>query len=86
MPRSRSGGWAQVELTGCSFKLAPKRRSRDTRMLFSLIYFFESFCINYIRHNYVIPQAMPHAIPQTYTVFYPHGYLRYHVKLNMWVI
>ena len=23
-------------------------------------------------HNYVIPQAMPHAIPQTHSAFYPH--------------
>ena len=30
---------------------------------FSLIYFFESFCMYYIPHNYVIPQAMPHVIP-----------------------
>ena len=51
-----------------------KRRGRDTRMLFSLIHFFESFCINYIPHNYVIPQDMPHAIPQTYSVFYPHRF------------
>ena len=40
--------------------------------IFSLIYFFESFCICYIPHNYVILQAMPHAIPQTHSVFYPH--------------
>ena len=40
--------------------------------IFSLIYFFESFCIYYILHNYVILQAMPHAIPQTHSVFYPH--------------
>ena len=31
--------------------------------IFSLIYFFGSFCVHYISHNYVIPQAMPHAIP-----------------------
>ena len=40
--------------------------------IFTLIYFFESFCIYYIPHNYVIPQAMPHAIPQTDSAFYPH--------------
>ena len=47
--------------------LAPKKGA-----LFSLIYFFGSFCIYYIPHNYVIPQAMPHAIPQTHSAFYPH--------------
>ena len=40
--------------------------------IFGLIYFFKSFCIYYIPHNYVIPQAMPHAIPQTHSPFYPH--------------
>ena len=39
---------------------------------FSLIYFFESFCMYYLPHNYVIPQAMPHVIPQTTSAFYPH--------------
>ena len=46
--------------------LAPKKGA-----IFSLIYFFKSFCIYYIPHNYVIPQAMPHAIPQTHSSFYP---------------
>ena len=40
--------------------------------IFSFIYFFKSFCIYYIPHNYVIPQAMPHAIPQAHSSFYPH--------------
>ena len=40
--------------------LAPKKGA-----VFSLIYFFGSICcIYYIPHNYVILQAMPHAIPQ----------------------
>ena len=47
--------------------LAPKKGA-----IFCLIYFFKSFCIYYIPHNYVIPQAMPHAIPQTHSSFYPH--------------
>ena len=47
--------------------LAPKKDA-----LFSLIYFFGSFCIYYIPHNFVIPQAMPHAIPQTDSALYPH--------------
>ena len=57
----------------CSFKLAPKRaRHGDERILSHLIYFFAPFSINHIPHNYVIPQAMPHAIPQTHSTFYPH--------------
>ena len=27
----------------------------------------------YISHNYVIPQAMPHAIPQTHSAVYSHS-------------
>ena len=42
---------------------AQKRRGKDACMFFSLIYFFASFSIFYILHNYVIPQAMPHVIP-----------------------
>ena len=45
--------------------LAPKKG-----VIFSFIYFFKSFCICYIPHNYVIPQAMPHAIPQAHSSFY----------------
>ena len=41
-------------------------------MFFSLIYFFAPFSIFYIPHNYVILQAMPHAIPPTQSAFYPH--------------
>ena len=43
-------------------------------MLFSLIYFFGSFCVHYFPHNYVISQAMSHAIPliSTHSAFYPH--------------
>ena len=51
--------------------LAPKKDA-----LFSLIYFFGSFCIYYIPHNYIIPQAIPHAIPQTHSSFYPHRLIR----------
>ena len=39
--------------------------------IFSLIYFFKSLCIYYIPHNYVIPQATPHATPQTQSASYP---------------
>ena len=49
-----------------------KRRGNDARMPFSLIYFFAPISIFYIAHNYVIPQTMPHAIPQTHSAIYPH--------------
>ena len=52
--------------TACAF-LEPKKGA-----IFSLIYFFESFCIYCIPQNYIISQAMPHAIPQTHSGFYPH--------------
>ena len=50
---------------------AKKRRGKDARMFFSLIYFFAPLSIFYIPHNYVILQATPHAIPQTHSSFYP---------------
>ena len=54
----------------CSLKLAPKRRGKDEHMFFSLIYFFAPFSIFYITHaDYVIRQAVPHAIPQTRSAF-----------------
>ena len=53
---------------------AKKGAANDPRMPFSLIYFFAPISIFYIPHNYVIPQAMPHAIPQTHSAFYPHLY------------
>ena len=49
--------------------LAPKNDALFTK--FDL-FFFETFCIYYIPKNYVIPQAMPHAILQTHSSFYPH--------------
>ena len=45
-----------------------RRRSKYARVLFSLIYFFVLFSTFYILHNYDIPQAMPHAIPQTHSI------------------
>ena len=47
---------------------------KGSNIIFSLIYFFKSFCLYYIPHNYVILQAMPHAIPQTHSSFYPHRF------------
>ena len=44
---------------------------KDARMFLSLIYSFATLSTFYILLNYVIPQAMPHAIPQTHSVFYP---------------
>ena len=60
---------------------AKKRRGKDARMLFSLIYFFAPFSIFYIPHNYVIPQAMPHAIPQTHSSFNPHLHKYYILRV-----
>ena len=41
---------------------AKKRRGRDARMMFCLVYFFAPFpYITFPILNYVIPQAMPHA-------------------------
>ena len=39
-----------------------------------LIYYFGSFCAYYVPRDYVIPQAMPHVIPQTHSSFYPHRF------------
>ena len=33
-------------------------------------------------HDYVIPQAMPHAIPQTHSAFYPHRCDSYYQTTN----
>ena len=40
--------------------------------VFQFNLFLCAFSIFYIPHNYVIPQAVPHAIPQTHSPFYPH--------------
>ena len=56
----------------CSLKWAPKKARQRRAHVFSLIYFFAKFSIFHIPHNYVIPQAVPHAIPQTHSSFYPH--------------
>ena len=42
--------------------------------MMSLIYFFKSFCIYYIPHNYVIPQ--------THSAFYPHRISCYSTQWN----
>ena len=58
--------------------LAPKKGAAKTRECFSVyLYFFEPFSIFYNPHNYVIPQAMPHANPQTPSAFYPHRWRRH---------
>ena len=58
----------QLLNSGCVCKLIGAKKGA----LFSLIYFFGSFCVYYIPHNYVIPQPMPHAIPQTHSSSYPY--------------
>ena len=54
-----SGGASSVKEEAACELIGTKKGA-----IFSLIYFFKSFCIYYIPHNYVIPQAMLHAIPQ----------------------
>ena len=47
---------------------------RQKLTLFStslIIISLKTFCIYYIPQDYVIQQAMPHAIPQTHSSFYP---------------
>ena len=67
-----------------------KKRGRDVRMLSRLIFFFAPFSTYQISHNYVIPQAMPHAIPETHCAFCPHrfkGSLKSpNVTANVWVM
>ena len=53
---------------------ANKSRGKDAGMFSGLIYLFAPFSIFHIPHNYVIPQAMPHAIPQTHSSFYAHAH------------
>ena len=72
---NRQSAFVDFWLSSCNIKTAaafPNWLAQKKGALFSLIYFFGSFCIYYIPHNYVIPQAMPPAIPQTHSVFYPH--------------
>ena len=67
-----------------------KRQSRDARMLPCLIYFIAPFSINEIPHNFVVPQAMTRAIPQTHSVLYPHrfpkrrGFFRLCIRFVSW--
>ena len=82
--------------SGCSFKLATKkkkarkRRAHASPLNFFFFFFFAPFSICQISHNYVIPQAMPHAIPQTHSAFCPHrfkGSLKSpNVTANVWVM
>ena len=60
---------------------AKKKARKQARMLSCLIYFFGAFSIYYILHDYVIPQAMPHAIPQTHSAYYPHRIYKTKVKI-----
>ena len=57
-----------VEPSGCVYKLIGTKKGRS----FQFTSFLGSLCVYYILHNYVILQAMPHAIPQTHSAFYPH--------------
>ena len=74
-----SGGASNVKEEAACELIGTKKGA-----IFSLIYFFKSFCIYYIPHNYVIPQAMLHAIPQamlhaipqTHSSFFPHRFFK----------
>ena len=58
-------------------EIGTEKGAAETRECFPVeFFFFAPFSINYIPHNYVIPQAMPHAIPQTHSACYPHRFLR----------
>ena len=52
----------------CSLKLAPRKVAAKTRTCFSVWF----ISLRHIPHNYVIPQAVPHAILLTHFAFYPH--------------
>ena len=54
-------------------EIGTEKGAAETRECFPVeFFFFAPFSINYIPHNYVIPQAMPHAIPQIHSAFHPH--------------
>ena len=57
----------------CSLKLAPKKARKRRAHVFQFNLFLCAIfhILFYIMHNYVIPQAVPHAIPQTHSSFYP---------------
>ena len=61
---SSSNKWSNKAVSHSNWR--QKGRGKDTRMLFILTYFFAPISIYYFPHNYVIPQAMPHAISQTH--------------------
>ena len=52
--------WARNIKKAAAYEFIGVKKGR----IFSLIFFFESFCLYYIPHNNVIQQAMPQAIPQ----------------------
>ena len=72
-----SGGASNVKEAAACELIGTKKGA-----IFSLIYLFKSFCIYSIPHNYVIPQAMLHAIPQTHSSFYPHRFFEVMWKRN----
>ena len=72
-----SGGASNVKEAAACELIGTKKGA-----IFSLIYLFKSFCIYSIPHNYVIRQAMLHAIPQTHSSFYPHRFFEVMRKRN----
>ena len=74
--------WSSVGASNVKEAAACELIGTKKGAIFSLIYFFKSFCIYSIPHNYVIPQAMLHGIPQTHSSFYPHRFFKVMRKRN----
>ena len=59
---------SQHKHSGCVGKLIGTKKGRT----FQFNLFLWVICVYYIPHNYVIPQTMPHDIPQTHSSCHPH--------------
>ena len=59
---------SQHKHSGCVGKLIGAKKGRT----FQFNLFLWVICVYYIPHNYVIPQTMPHDIPQTHSSCHPH--------------
>ena len=59
---------SQHKQSGCVGKLIGAKKGRT----FQFNLFLWVICVYYIPHDYVIPQTMPHDIPQTHSSCHPH--------------
>ena len=59
---------SQHKHSGCVGKLIGAKKGRT----FQFNLFLWVICVYYLPHNYVIPQTMPHDIPQTHSSCHPH--------------